>query len=69
MARKKKNTVKIKTRPITEGDFRTTQIKLLRIAKKLGSSVEELLESYGDAQTVIEKFDSGALTLLSEDQE
>ena len=68
MARKKRvmRKEKIRTMP-NDGDFRTTQIKLLRIAKKLGSSVEELIESYGDAKTVIDKFDSGALSLITED--
>jgi hypothetical protein len=71
MARKKKAPANTKTRKKTNdgGDFRTTQIKLLHIARKLGTSVEELMESYGDAQTIIEKFDSGPLTLLTEDEE
>jgi len=45
----------------------TVQARLAQIAAKLGTTVDELLESYGDAQTVIERFDSGSIQLLSEE--
>lgn len=65
MAKKKKKASSSKKRPV-ETTSRTTQIKLVDIARKLGSTVSELLESYGDAETIIEKFDSGSLSLLVE---
>jgi hypothetical protein len=45
---------------------RAIQIRLAQIAQKLGTTTIELLEQYGDARTVIEKFDSGNLQLLVE---
>jgi hypothetical protein len=65
MAKRKKKVSSTKKRPV-EATSRTTQIKLADIARKLGSTVSELLESYGDAETIIEKFDSGSLSLLVE---
>lgn len=66
MAKRKKRKTPAKQRPVEETS-RTTQIKLANIARKLGTSVPALLESYGDAATVIEKFDTGSLSLLVED--
>jgi len=68
MARKKKSTTISKKNKL-ENVLRTTQIKLANIANKLGTNVDELLASYGDAQTIIEKFDSGSLSLLTEEEE
>jgi len=66
--KKKRKAPSIKKRP-TETTSRTTQIRLANIARKLGTTVPALLESYGDAETIIEKFDSGNLSLLVEDEE
>lgn len=44
------------------------QIRLEEIAERLGSSVNTLLEQYGNAQTVIEKFEKGELQLLNEEE-
>ncbi len=66
MAKKKKKVSMKKPRPIKETD-RTTQIRLSNIARKLGTTVPVLLESYGDPKIIIEKFDSGDLSLLTED--
>lgn len=63
MAKKKKRPTRER---VIEPTPRTVQIQLSNIAKKLGTTVPELLESYGDAQTIIEKFDSGDLALLTE---
>jgi len=68
MAKKKRRVSPIKKRPI-EITSRTTQIRLANIARKLGTTIPALLESYGDAETVIEKFDSGNLSLLVEDDD
>ena len=45
-----------------------TQIKLEEIAERLGSNVYTLLEQYGDAKTIIEKFEKGELQLLNEEE-
>lgn len=66
MAKKRKKKTTSKPRPI-ETTSRTTQIRLVNIARKLGTSVPALLESYGDAETIIEKFDTGSLSLLTEE--
>lgn len=47
---------------------RAIQIRLAQIAQKLGTTTTDLLEQYGDARTVIEKFDSGNLQLLVEQE-
>lgn len=65
--RKKRSTAPKKPRPV-EITPRTIQIRLANIARKLGTTVPELLESYGDAETIIEKFDSGNLSLLVEEE-
>ena len=65
--RKKKPTTNKKARPV-EATPRTMQIRLANIARKLGTNVPDLLESYGDADTIIEKFDTGSLSLLTEDE-
>lgn len=65
MSRGKKKTL---IDPVTANNVeRSIQIKLSEIAKRLGTTVPSLLESYGDAETVIEKFDSGRLQLLNEE--
>lgn len=48
---------------------RTEQIRLADIASKLGTNVNDLLESYGDPKTIIDKFDSGDLRLIVEEDE
>jgi hypothetical protein len=65
MSRKKK-TLEGKTPDEKEEASRNVQLRLEEIARKLGTSVSELLESYGDAKTIIEKFDSGSVSLLME---
>jgi hypothetical protein len=47
---------------------RAIQIRLAQIAQKLGTTTTDLLEQYGDARTIIEKFDSGSLQLLVEQE-
>ena len=70
MARKKKNTTATARKKVdAEVVLRTTQIKLAEIANRLGTNIDELLQSYGDAQTIIEKFDTGSLMLLNEDDD
>lgn len=68
MGRKKKAVVEKKTPEEIEEISRTVQIRLSEIARKLGTTVTALLESYGDPKTVIEKFDSGSLSLLMENK-
>jgi hypothetical protein len=41
-------------------------ILITEIADKLGTTVEQLLNEYGDAETVIEMYNTGKLRLLSE---
>lgn len=68
MAKRKK---RIKPKKISRSPdipTRSTQIKLETIARKLGTSVSFLLESYGDPEIIIEKFDSGDLMLLVENE-
>lgn len=60
MARKKKNSNE-NTIP------RNLEIKLDEIASRLGTTVNDLLESYGDdPQLIIEKFDTGKLRMINE---
>jgi hypothetical protein len=53
-------------------DFRQKENKIMdknlleEIAEKLGTTIENLLEEYGDEETVIEKFNSGELKLLND---
>lgn len=67
MAKKTKKVPMKKPRTIEPTD-RTVQIRLSNIARKLGTTVPVLLESYGDARSIIEKFDAGNLILLTEDE-
>jgi hypothetical protein len=65
MSRKKRAVEAMSTEEKEEAS-RNVQLRLEEIARKLGTSVSDLLESYGDAQTIIEKFDSGNISLLIE---
>jgi len=64
MSRKKRSVEK--TLEEKEEISRTIQIRLVEIARRLGTTVNDLLESYGDPKTIIEKFDSGNISLLVE---
>jgi hypothetical protein len=66
--KKKKSTKRAPKKRVSNEASRSVQIRLNAIAHKLGTTVPDLLESYGDAETVIEKFDSGNLSLLVEDE-
>jgi hypothetical protein len=68
MAKQKKRQTKMEHYKIPSPEKSiSVQARLEQIANKLGTSVTDLLESYGDAQTVIERFDSGNIQLLSEE--
>lgn len=67
MAKRKKKIKLEKTERPAKIATRTTQIRLREIAKKLGTTVPSLLESYNSPEEIIEKYDSGELTLLTED--
>ena len=66
MARRKKTAIVQELPPKPEVS-RTVQIRLAEIARKLGTSVSSLIEDYGSPEVVIERFDSGSLQLLNEE--
>jgi hypothetical protein len=41
---------------------------ILEIANKLGTTVDQLLAEYGDADIVVEMYKAGTLKLLSEEK-
>lgn len=45
---------------------RSIQIKLQEIASRLGTSVDMLVESHGDPETIVSKYEAGELQLLNE---
>lgn len=59
---KKKPTIPVAKDPVN----RSIQIKLDSIAQSLGLTITELLEQYGNAQVIIEKYDAGELKIINE---
>jgi predicted DNA-binding protein YlxM (UPF0122 family) len=47
-------------------DDKEKQKKLKEIAEKLGTSTQQLLEEYKNADAIIEKYETGELQLLNE---